>query len=162
MARWLLTVLVTEAHARFADPKEALRHILGQERHRHPTPLGLSGTGPWGGATRMALSPVELHRHAHSRTDQFSMHVRGEAEGFSLNATGAPVLIPVPGGAHVHNAPDAPHGFGPKVGAPIPEDGEIVFIAITPRNLREDTQAVSPAVQAAYARITGRAPPVHL
>ena len=159
----------TAARARFDDPKEALRHVLALDRHRLPTPLNLSGSGPWvgrnahdRGVAAVFLPRVELHRHAHSRTDQFVMYVRGEAEGFSLDDRGAPVLTPAMGGAHFHNAPDAPHAFVPKVGAPIPEDWEIAFIAITPRNLREDTQGVSPAVKAAYTPITGREPPVHI
>lgn len=154
----------------FADPKEALRHVLGMARHRLPTPMSLEGPGPWaGGRNRhgrgvaaVFLPRVELHRHAHSRTDQFIMYVRGEADAFSLDPDGAPVLTPVAGGAHVHNPPDAPHAFLPRVGLPIPADWEIAFLAITPRNLREDTQSVPATVKQAYARITGREPPVHV
>ena len=51
--------------------------------------------------------------------------------------------------------PDAPHAFVPKVGKPVPADWEIAFIAITPRNLREDTQSVSDDVRAAYKRVVG-------
>ena len=69
---------------------------------------------------------------------------------------GQPVLTPVTGGDHFHNSPDAPHAFLPKVGKPIPENWEIAFIAITPRNLREDTQAVSDDVRAAYRTWLGR------
>jgi hypothetical protein len=168
---WMAAVHADFAAARagFADPKEALRHVLGMERHQLPTPMALSGAGPWVGRNRhgrgvaaVFLPRVELHRHAHSRTDQFVMYVRGEAEGFSLDDAGQPLLTPVAGGGHFHNAPDAPHAFVPKVGAPIPEDWEIAFLAITPRNLREDTQSVPAAVKQAYTRITGREPPVHV
>jgi len=65
------------------------------------------------------------------------------------------VLTPVNGGDHFHNAPNAPHAFLPKVGTPVPDDWEIAFIAITPRNLREDTQSVSDAVRVAYKRVVG-------
>jgi hypothetical protein len=65
------------------------------------------------------------------------------------------VLTPVTGGDHFHNPPGAPHAFLPKAGKPIPENWEIAFIAITPRNLREDTQAVSEQVRAAYRRVVG-------
>ncbi len=168
---WMAAVYADFAKARgdFADPKAALRHVLSQDRHRLPTPMNLEGNGPWvgrnahdRGVAAVFLPRVELHRHAHSRTDQFVMYVRGEAEGFSLDESGAPVLTPVTGGGHFHNAPDAPHAFVPKVGAPIPEDWEIAFIAITPRNLREDTQSVPAPVKAAYTAITGREPPVHI
>jgi hypothetical protein len=58
-------------------------------------------------------------------------------------------------GDHFHNAPNAPHAFVPKVGKPVPADWEIAFIAITPRNLREDTQSVSEEVRAAYKQMVG-------
>jgi hypothetical protein len=83
------------------------------------------------------------------------MYVVGEADGFSISDDGQPVLTPVTGGDHFHNSPDAPHAFLPKAGKPIPENWEIAFIAITPRNLREDTQAVSDDVRAAYKRVVG-------
>ena len=168
---WMAAVYADFAKVRgeFADPKEALRHVLGQAKHQLPVPMNLAGNGPWvgrnahdRGVAAVFLPRVELHRHAHSRTDQFIMYVRGEAEGFSLDATGAPMLEPAIGGGHFHNPPDAPHAFVPKVGAPIPEDWEIAFIAITPRNLREDTQSVPAPVKAAYTAITGREPPVHI
>jgi hypothetical protein len=65
------------------------------------------------------------------------------------------VLTPVTGGDHFHNAPGAPHAFVPKVGKAVPDNWEIAFIAITPRNLREDTQAVSDDVRAAYKSVVG-------
>jgi hypothetical protein len=37
----------------------------------------------------------------------------------------------------------------------MPENWEIAFIAITPRNLKEDTQAVSDDVRAAYKQAVG-------
>ncbi len=83
------------------------------------------------------------------------MYVVGEADAFSINEDGQPVLTPVTGGDHFHNAPNAPHAFLPRVGKPIPENWEIAFIAITPRNLRDDTQAVSDEVTAAYKRVVG-------
>ncbi len=155
------------ARPRFDDPKEALRHVLGQPRHALPAPMDLTGPGPWRGGknrhgrnvTAVFLPREELHRHARTRTDQFVMYVRGEAQAFSLDAQGQPVLTPVMGGAHFHNGPDAPHAFVPKVGMPVPEGWEIAFIAITPRNLREDTLSVPPAVKAAYTRATGREAP---
>jgi hypothetical protein len=145
------------------DPKQALREVLGREKYRLGAGADLSGSGPWRlgqnrhgrGVAAVFLPKVELHRHAKSRTDQFPMYVVGEAEGFSLDADGRPVLTPVLGGDHFHNCPDAPHAFVPKVGKPIPANWEIAFIAITPRNLREDTQSVSDAVKAAYKRVVG-------
>jgi hypothetical protein len=145
------------------NPKEALREVLGRKAHALPTPMNLSGPGPWpNGRNRQGrlvaavfLREVELHRHARSRTDQFPIYVIGEADAFSIGKDGQPVLIPVSGGDHFHNSPGAPHAFVPKVGKPVPEDWEIAFIAITPRNLREDTQAVSDEVKAAYKRVVG-------
>jgi hypothetical protein len=150
------------------DAKEALREVLGREEHRLSTPMDLSGTGPWRGGrnrhgrlvTAVFLPKVELHRHAKSRTDQFPIYVVGEADGFSVDQDAQPVLTPVTGGDHFHNAPNAPHAFLPKVGQPIPANWEIAFIAITPRNLREDTQSVSDDVRAAYKRVVGIAPPL--
>jgi hypothetical protein len=145
------------------NPKQALREVLGREEYKLATDVDLSGPGPWRlgqnrhgrGVAAVFLPRVELHRHAKSRTDQFPMYVVGEADGFSIGDDGQPVLTPVTGGGHFHNSPDAPHAFLPKVGKPIPEDWEIAFIAITPRNLREDTQAVSDDVRAAYKRVVG-------
>jgi hypothetical protein len=149
------------------DAKEALRQVLGRPQHRLATPMDLSGPGPWRNGrnrhgrlvTAVFLKRVELHRHARSRTDQFPIYVVGEADAFSLDADGKPVLTPVASGAHFHNAPDAPHAFLPKVGAPAAPDWEIAFIAITPRNLREDTQAVPDDVSAAYERVVGAPAP---
>jgi hypothetical protein len=151
----------------FADPREALRQVLGRDEHRLPTPMDLSGPGPWRNGrnrhgrsvTAVFLPRVELHRHARSRTDQFAMYVVGEADAFSIGEDAQPVLTPVTGGAHFHNPPGAPHAFVPKVGKPTPEDWEIAFIAITPRNLREDTQSVSDNVKAAYRHVVGMEAP---
>ncbi len=112
------------------DPKEALREILAREAHRLPTPMELSGPGPWRngrnrhgrGVAAVFLPKVELHKHAKSRTDQFPMYVIGEADAFSIGEDAQPVLTPVTGGDHFHNAPDAPHAFLPKVGKPIPDN----------------------------------------
>ena len=41
-----------------------------------------------------------------------------------------------------------------------PTNWEIAFIAITPRNLREDTQSVSDEVRAAYKRVVGMEAPL--
>jgi hypothetical protein len=150
------------------DPKEALREILGREEHLLPAPMDLSGPGPWrNGRNRhgrtvaaVFLPKVELHKHARSRTDQFPMYVVGEADAFSIGDDAQPVLTPVTCGDHFHNSPDAPHAFVPKVGKPIPENWEIGFIAITPRNLKEDTQAVSDEVRAAYKRVVGMEAPL--
>jgi hypothetical protein len=145
------------------DPKEALREVLGREAHILPTPMNLSGPGPWpNGRNRQGrrvaavfLRNVELHTHARSRTDQFPMYVIGEAEAFSIGKDGRPALVPVCAGHHFHNSPGAPHAFLPKVGKLVPEDWEIAFIAITPRNLAEDTQSVSKEVRAAYKHLVG-------
>ena len=88
------------------------------------------------------------------------MYVVGEADAFSIAEDARPVLTPVAGGDHFHNSPDAPHAFLPKVGKPIPENWEIAFIAITPRNLKEDTQAVPDDVRAAYKRVVGTEAPL--
>ncbi|MGE0222515.1 MAG: hypothetical protein AB7F35_10065 [Acetobacteraceae bacterium] len=149
------------------DPKETLREVLGRDAHRLPGPMDLTGPGPWrNGRNRhgrfvaaVFLPKAELHRHARSRTDQFAMYVRGEADAFALDASGHGVLTPVSGGDHFHNAPGAPHAFVPKAGQVVPEDWEIAFLAITPRNLREDTQAVSPEVKAVYEKVVGRPAP---
>lgn len=153
--------------SRPADPKQALREVLSRDEYRLSPQADLSGPGPWRlgqnthgrGVAAVFLPRVELHRHPRSRTDQFAMYVVGEADAFSLDANGEPVLTPVSGGAHFHNPPGAPHAFVPKVGQPAPDDWEIAFIAITPRNLREDTYPVSDAVKAAYAQAVGRAAP---
>jgi hypothetical protein len=108
------------------------------------------------------LPHVELHTHARSRTDQFTMYVVGEADGFSIGSDGEPVLTPVTGGGHFHNSPGAPHAFVPKVGKPVPENWEIAFIAITPRNLREDTQRVSDEVRGAYLQAVGTEAPLRV
>ena len=152
------------------NPKEALRSVLARPEHQLPTPMDLTGPGPWrGGRNRhdrgvagVFLPHVELHRHARSRTDQFPMYVVGEADAFSLGPDGEPMLTPVTGGDHFHNDPGAPHAFLPKVGQPVPENWEIAFIAITPRNLRDDTQRVSDEVKAAYTRVTGTAAPTRV
>jgi hypothetical protein len=157
-----------KVRASFADPKDTLREVLGRDEYKLAPNLDLSGPGPWRlgqnrhgrGVAAVFLSRVELHRHAKSRTDQFPMYVVGEADAFSIDADGQPVLTPVTGGEHCHNSPNAPHAFVPKVGKPVPENWEIAFIAITPRNLREDTQAVSDAVRVAYKRVVGMDAPL--
>jgi hypothetical protein len=106
------------------------------------------------------LPNVELHTHIASRTDQFPMYVMGEAEGFSIDENGKPVLVPVVGGSHFHNAPGAPHAFVPKVGIAKPDNWEIAFIAITPRNLKEDTHRVSDEVRAMYKQVVGQDAPL--
>jgi hypothetical protein len=149
------------------DPKASLREVLGREAHRLTPDADLSGPGPWRlgqnghgrGVAAVFLPRVELHRHAKSRTDQFPMYVVGEADAFSIDEDAQPVLTPVTGGDHFHNSPDAPHAFLPKVGKPVPENWEIAFIAITPRNLKDDTQAVSDEVRAAYKRVAGTEAP---
>ena len=90
------------------------------------------------------------------------MYVNGEADAYSEGADGQPILSPVSGGDHFHNPPGAPHAFLPKVGAPVPDDWEIAFIAITPRNLRDDTHSVSSATKAAYREVSGREAPAHV
>lgn len=151
-----------------ASPKDALRDVLARDEYRLAPQADLSGPGPWRlgqnshgrGVAAVFLPRVELHRHSKSRTDQFAMYVIGEADAFSIGEDGQPLLTPVAGGDHFHNPPDAPHAFVPKVGKPIPDNWEIAFIAITPRNLREDTQAVSDTVRAAYKRAVGMEPPL--
>jgi hypothetical protein len=86
------------------------------------------------------------------------MYVVGEADAFSIE-NAQPRLTPVRGGDHFHNAPNAPHAFLPRVGKPTPENWEIAFIAITPRNLREDTQPVTEDIRAAYQRVVGKEAP---
>jgi len=152
------------------NPRETLREILGRAEHALPTPIDLSGNGIWrGGRNRhgrlvagVFLKTVELHKHEKSRTDQFAMYVVGEADAFSLADPAHPVLTPVTGGGHFHNPPGAPHAFLPKAGEPVGEDWEIAFIAITPRNLKDDTQMVSPETKAAYKQVAGREAPAGL
>jgi hypothetical protein len=158
----------TKARASFSDPKDALRDVLSREEYRLSPDAELTGPGPWRlgqnrhgrGVAAVFLPKVELHRHARSRTDQFPMYVGGEADAFSVDEQARPVLTPVAGGDHFHNSPNAPHAFLPKVGKPIPRNWEIAFIAITPRNLREDTQAVSDDVRAAYKSAVGMEAPL--
>jgi hypothetical protein len=162
---WMRSVYqdFSRIRASFADPKQALREVLGREQYRLSAQADLSGPGPWRlgqnrhgrGVAAVFLPRVELHKHANSRTDQFPIYVVGEADAFSIGEDASPVLTPVTGGDHFHNAPGAPHAFLPKVGKPTPDNWEIAFIAITPRNLREDTQAVSDEVRAAYKRVVG-------
>jgi len=151
----------------YDNPKDALRDVLSREQYRLTPNADLSGPGPWRlgqnrhgrGLAAVFLPRVELHRHAKSRTDQFPMYVIGEADAFSIE-NAQPVLMPVTGGDHFHNSPNAPHAFLPKVGKPIPDNWEIAFIAITPRNLKDDTQAVSDEVRAAYKQVVGTEAPL--
>ena len=150
------------------DPKETLRAILGKPEYQLANPMDLTGPGPWRNGRNshgryvaaVFLPKVELHTHIASRTDQFPMYVVGEAEGFSLDDKGHPILTPVTGGDHFHNPPGAPHAFVPKVGQPAPANWEIAFIAITPRNLKEDTHRVSDEVRAAYKTAVGQDAPL--
>jgi hypothetical protein len=152
------------------NPKETLREVLGRKEHRLSNPMDLSGDGPWRNgknshgrfAACVFLKKVELHKHARSRTDQFAMYAVGEADAFSLGDDSQPVLTAVNGGDHFHNVPGAPHAFLPKVGQEIGDDWEIAFIAITPRNLKEDTQKVSEETREAYKRVVGREAPAGL
>ena len=152
------------------NPKETLREVLGRKEHQLPAPMELSGDGPWrNGKNRhgrfvasVFLKHVELHKHAKSRTDQFPMYVIGEADAFSLGDNAQPILTPVTGGDHFHNSPDAPHAFVPKVGAEIGDDWEIAFIAITPRNLKDDTQKVSEETRVAYKQVVGYEAPTRI
>jgi hypothetical protein len=150
------------------NPKDALRQVLARDEYRLAAEVNLTGPGPWRlgqnrhgrGVAAVFLPRVELHKHARSRTDQFPMYVVGEADAFSIGEDAQPVLTPVTGGDHFHNSPNAPHAFLPKVGKSIPDNWEIAFIAITPRNLREDTQSVSDDVRAAYKRVVGMDAPL--
>lgn len=150
------------------NPKETLRAVLAKKEHTLPTPIDLSGDGVWRngrnshgrGVACVFLKTVELHRHAKSRTDQFAMYVVGEADAFSERNESQPILKAVNGGDHFHNHPNAPHAFLPKVGKQKGDDWEIAFIAITPRNLKDDTQEVSEETKAAYRSVVGLAAPV--
>jgi hypothetical protein len=150
------------------NPKETLREVLGRKENLLPTPMDLSGDGPWRNGRNnhgrlvacVFLKKIELHRHPYSRTDQFPMYVVGEADAFSLDDDQRPVLKAVTVGGQFHNPPNAPHAFLPKVGEAINDDWEIAFLAITPRNLREDTHKVSEETRAAYKQIVGYDAPV--
>jgi hypothetical protein len=150
------------------NPREALREVLGRKEHLLPTPIDLSGDSVWRNGRNshgrlvacVFLQKIELHKHAKSRTDQFPMYVVGEADAFSVGDDRQPVLKAVKGGDHFHNPPGAPHAFLPKVGEETGDDWEISFIAITPRNLKEDTQEVSEETKAAYKRAVGFEAPV--
>jgi hypothetical protein len=152
------------------NPREALREVLGRKQHQLPTPIDLTGDGIWrNGRNRLGrsvacvfLKSVELHRHPRSRTDQFAMYVVGEADAYSEGENARPVLTPVTGGDHFHNSPNAPHAFLPRVGTPPRDDWEIAFIAITPRNLQEDTHKVSDNTRAAYKQAVGQEAPAGL
>jgi hypothetical protein len=150
------------------NPKGALREVLGRKEHALQTPIDLSGDGVWRNGRNnhgrlvacVFLNKVELHKHAKSRTDQFPMYVIGQADAFSVGDDERPHLKAVRGGDQFHNSPGAPHAFLPKVGEKINDDWEIAFVAITPRNLKEDTQAVSEETRAAYKRVVGYEAPV--
>ena len=70
---WMQAVYAdfSSTRAAFSDPKEALRAVLGRDEHRLPTPMDLSGPGPWRNGrnrhdrmvTAVFLPKVELHRH---------------------------------------------------------------------------------------------------
>lgn len=170
---WMKSVYADFSKARAAagpefNPKDALRAILAREEYHFSAVPDLTGPGPWRlgqnlhgrGVAAVFLRKVELHTHIATRTDQFPMYVVGEADGFSIDEKGKPVLTPVSDGGHFHNAPGAPHAFVPKVGAPKPDDWEIAFIAITPRNLKEDTHRVSDEVRALYKQVVGQDAPL--
>jgi hypothetical protein len=152
------------------NPKEILREVLGRKEHMLRTPIDLSGDGVWRNGRNnhgrlvacVFLKKVELHKHAKSRTDQFPMYVIGQADAFSMGDDSQPLLKAVRGGDQFHNSPGAPHAFVPKVGKKINDDWEIAFLAITPRNLKEDTQKVSEETRAAYKRVVGYEAPVGL
>ncbi len=152
------------------NPKETLREVLGRAEHSLPTPIDLSGDGVWRNGRNkhgrlvacVFLRHIELHKHAKSRTDQFPIYVIGEADAFSEREGASPVLKAVTGGDHFHNSPDAPHAFLPKVGKPANDDWEIAFIAITPRNLKDDTQKVTDETREAYRRLVGDEAPAGL
>ena len=157
-------------HENALNPKEILREVLGQKQHQLKTPMELSGDGPWRNGRNnhdrlvacVFLKKIELHKHAKSRTDQFPMYVIGEADAFSLGDDAQPILTAVEPGSHFHNSPDAPHAFLPKVGEKTNDDWEIAFIAITPRNLKEDTQKVSEETRIAYKQVVGYEAPLGL
>ncbi len=170
---WMWAVHAAFSQARAAagagaNPKELLREVLGRAEFHLSAPPVLTGSGPWRlGQNRhgrnvaaVFLPKVELHTHNASRTDQFTMYVIGEAEGFSIDDKGEALLTPISGCGHFHNPPGAPHAFVPKVGVPTPANWEIAFIAITPRNLMEDTQRVSDAVRAVYKQAVGQDAPL--
>jgi hypothetical protein len=149
------------------DPKETLREVLSREQHALRGPMDLSGDGPWRNGRNdhdrlvacVFLQKIELHKHARSRTDQFPMYVVGEADAFLVGQDSQPALQAARAGDHFHNAPGAPHAFLPKVGADVADDWEIAFIAITPRNLKDDTQKVSEETRTAYKRVVGAEAP---
>jgi hypothetical protein len=152
------------------SPKETLREVLGRKEHALRSPMDLSGDGPWRNGRNnhdrlvacVFLNKIELHKHAKSRTDQFPMYVIGEADAFLIADDAKPALKPAKPGDHFHNAPDAPHAFVPKVGKITGNDWEIAFIAITPRNLKEDTQKVSEETRTAYKQVVGLEAPAGL
>ena len=170
---WMKSVYADFNKARAAagpefNPKDALRAILAREEYHFSAMPDLTGPGPWRlgqnlhgrGVAAVFLRKVELHTHIATRTDQFPMYVVGEADGFSIDENGKPLLTPVIDGGHFHNAPGAPHAFVPKVGAPKADNWEIAFIAITPRNLKEDTHRVSDEVRALYKQVVGQDAPL--
>lgn len=150
--------------------KQTLRDVVGRKEHLLAHPMELSGDGPWRlgknnhdrSVACVFLKKIELHKHARSRTDQFAMYVVGEADAFSLDDASQPILTAVESGSHFHNSPGAPHAFLPKVGQKTNDDWEIAFIAITPRNLKEDTQKVSEETKTAYKQVVGYDAPLGL
>jgi len=59
------------ARSSFADPKEALRTVLGRDAHRLPEQMDLAGPGPWRGGR---------NRHGRNVTAVFLPRVEEEAE----------------------------------------------------------------------------------
>ena len=102
---WMKSVHADFIKARAAagpefNPKDALRAILAREEYHFSAVPDLTGPGPWRlgqnlygrGVAAVFLRKVELHTHIATRTDQFPMYVVGEADGFSIDEKGRPVL----------------------------------------------------------------------
>ena len=162
---WMRSVSADFSKARAAagpefNPKEALRAILARTEFRLSA---APASGPElarprrrGGIPAKSRAS-HTHRQPHRSVPDVCHGRRGRLFHRRKRQAG---VAPVVGGSHFHNAPGPPHAFVPKVGIPKPDNWEIAFIAITPRNLKEDTHRVSDEVRGLYKQVFGQDAPL--
>ena len=154
----------TEVHGGGPALLEVVRDVLGRPEHTLPTPMDLTGSGPFRGGVNdqgryvafVVQRGVELHTHNSSRSDQIPLYAMGETVA-TVYEPGKedPILVPIQGGDHFHNAPGQPHSFAPVDPSIIGQKWEIGFLAITGRSLAEDTQKPSDAARAGFRKLMG-------
>jgi len=154
------------------NPRETLREIVGRKKHALPVAIDATGDGAFRGGINShdRLCSIvfphigetgkfldDLHEHGDSVTDQFGVCAINEdgslredgGRAFTVGEDGRAVVKQVLGGEHFRNLPRQPHAF---------TDG-VVFIAITPRPIIEDTQDVSEAVRRQFKKMVGHDAP---